>query len=166
MPRRIHCVMRRDNIRNNRTAPLPHAKTGELNCARFSGRFREVSRSESALVRPLPALCFCLGVAGIADLIIASGQFAAVDSVIKAIRQADKEAGANSTSQPTTNRAATSEYYRPADHYEPGQVIHPAPAYTSRPTFNLSAPHSVPLEKRRPICVVNVIVVQPAPVAN
>ena len=104
--------------------------------------------------------------AGIADLIIASGQFAAVDSVIKAIRKADKEAGANSTSQPPTNRAAVTEYYRPADYYEPQRVITPAPAYASRPVIHPSATHSVPVEKQPPVYEVNVIVVQPTPVAN
>jgi hypothetical protein len=107
-----------------------------------------------------------MGVAGIADLIIATSQFAAVDSVIKAIRAADKEAAAESTSQPTTNRDATSEYHRPADSYDPQQVTQLAPTYMLRPTYYVSAPHSVPTEKHQPICVVNVIVVQPIPVAN
>ena len=105
--------------------------------------------------------------AGIADLIIASGQLAAVDSVIKAIRKADKEAGANSTSQPPTNRAAVTEYYRPADYYEPQRVITPAAAYSARPVIHTgSSSHSVPVEKQPAVYEVNVIVVQPTLVAN
>jgi len=107
-----------------------------------------------------------MDVAGIADLIIAAGQFAAVDSVIRAIRAADKEAGAEATSQPLTSSAVTTNFYRPADSYEPQRVVVPAPGYTARPIYYVTAQHSVPTEKHQPVCEVNVIVVHPTPAAN
>jgi hypothetical protein len=105
-------------------------------------------------------------VAGIADLIIAAGQFAAVDSVIRAIRAADKEAGAESTSQPLMNSAVTTNFYHFNDTYEHQVVVHPAPTYTAGPVYRVEPRHSVPIEKHQPICEINVIVVHPTPVAN
>ena len=104
--------------------------------------------------------------AGIADLIIAAGQFAAVDSVIRAMRAVDMQGGANPILQPTPDRSVGSDCYRPADRYEPQRVIHSDSSYAARPGNPVAVARSVPIEKRKPVCAVNVIVVQPTPVAN